>query len=135
MNIRLLEQLPVREIERGLEDWLAKERACTAQVLAHLGELETRLRFQDDGFDTMEEFCLHGLHRDEDEIPKELAVARLSRRFPALLPAIADGRLSLETAVLIGPHLTPEKLDEWIATAANKSDNEILAMLAEKAER
>ncbi len=133
MNMQLLELLPGPELERALLACLARERASLAKVIAYLGEIDARELYRGEGFDSMEEFCIHGLNRDEDEIPKELSVARAAREFPALFPAIEDGRLTLEAIVLLVPHLSSETVDEWIAAAAHKSESEIISLLTEKA--
>lgn len=133
MNMQLLELLPVPDLERALQGWLAKERACVANVIAYLGELDARQLYREVGFESMEEFCVHGLNRDEDEVPREISVARAAREFPSLFPAIEDGRLTLEAVALLVPHLTAETVDEWIAAATHRSESEIISLLTEKA--
>ena len=71
----------------------------------------------------------------EDEAGRRIRAARFGRSFPALFPALADGRLHLTAVNLIGPHLTKTTVDEWIAAATHKTRAEIQALIALRRQR
>jgi 5-methylcytosine-specific restriction endonuclease McrA len=68
----------------------------------------------------------------EETAFKRMRAARAARKFPALYPALADGRLHLTAVVLLAPHLTPENVDELVAAASHKTKAEIELLLAER---
>jgi len=55
------------------------------------------------------------------------------KRFPALYPALIDGRLHLTGVTLLGSQLTDANQDELIAAAAGRSKREIEQLLADRA--
>ena len=77
-------------------------------------------------------YCVGELRLSEDATWKRLQAARAARRFPALLPAIAEGRLHLAAVCLLAPHLTEGNADELITAAVHKSKGEIEQLLAHR---
>jgi hypothetical protein len=59
-------------------------------------------------------------------------VARVSRKCPGVLEALAQGRVHLSGLVLLAPHLTPGTVDQLLAAASHKSKAEIERLLAER---
>jgi 5-methylcytosine-specific restriction endonuclease McrA len=55
---------------------------------------------------------------------------RALREFPGIEAPLRDGRLSLTTAVTLRPVLTPGNLDEMVARAAFKTDEETKVLVA-----
>ncbi|MEO5989490.1 MAG: hypothetical protein ABIU54_13345 [Candidatus Eisenbacteria bacterium] len=68
----------------------------------------------------------------EDTAFKRIRVARMARRFPAILPAIADGRLHLGAVVLLAPHLTEHTAIDLLAAAQHKTKAAIELLVAER---
>jgi hypothetical protein len=62
-------------------------------------------------------------------------VAGVARRVPALLDAIAEGRLHLTGACEIAPHLTPENADRLLAAVTHKTKEQIRVVVAAIAPR
>ena len=58
--------------------------------------------------------------------------ARAARRFPAIFPELAEGRLNLTAVLPLAPHLTPENADELLAAAVHKTKPGIELLLAER---
>ena len=52
-----------------------------------------------------------------------------------MFPLIADGRLTLSTALLLAPHLTPENRDTLLRRSTHRSKREIEELIAEFAPR
>jgi hypothetical protein len=67
----------------------------------------------------------------EDSALKRIQAARILRQFPAMLEAVADGRLHLTGVCLLAPHLNPGNADQLMAAAVGKSKAEIKQLLAE----
>src|SRR5688500_5634658 len=83
-----------------------------AALLAHLGEVEARGLHRTRACSSLFAYCVYELRLSEDEAVRRVAAARLVRRFPGLLEAVAAGELHLTALLLLGPHLRvgPEEL-------------------------
>ncbi|MBI3538683.1 MAG: hypothetical protein HY076_00200 [Candidatus Eisenbacteria bacterium] len=117
---------------RGLAALVNQDRATTAALLAHLAEVDERRLFLPAAYPSMYAYCVGELRFSEDAASKRIQAARVARRFPAIFPALADGRLHLGAVVLLAPHLTVENARELIETAAHKTKSEIERLLAER---
>lgn len=117
---------------RDLRSLVARDRTTTAELLAHLAEADERRLYLPAALPSMYLYCVHELHMSEDAALKRIQVARVARRFPAILSAIADGRLHLTAVGLLAPYLTPENADELLEDAAHKTKNEIGTLLAKR---
>src|SRR5688572_28117682 len=80
---------------------VATDRATTAALLAHLGEVDARKLYLPAACASLHVYCVRVLKLAEDAAFKRIAAARKARQFPALLDAIADGRLHLSAVVMI----------------------------------
>jgi hypothetical protein len=85
---------------------VARERQATAELVAHLAELETRGLHLAAGHGSMFAYCHEGLGLSEHEAYNRIEVARAARRFPVLLELLTAGAVSLTTVRLLAPHLT-----------------------------
>lgn len=110
-------------------------RTMTADILAHIAEAEDRALYAQAGFSSMFAYCMSVLHFSEDEAGKRLYAARAARRFPALFPAVADGRLHLTAVVRLSKHLDNTNVEDLIASASHRSTAEIEQMLADRSPR
>ena len=108
------------------------DRDATAELLADLGEIDERRLYAPAGYDSMFLYCQHELLMSEDTALRRIAVARTAREFPAIYPAVADGRLNLTAVLLLTPHLTLETGNELLAAAARRTKAEIRWLLAER---
>ncbi len=117
---------------RDLKSLVAQDRATTAAMLAHLGEVDSRKLYVPAGYHSMHAYCVAELRFSEEAAYKRIHVARKARRFPAILPAVADGRLHLTAILLLSSHLTESTAPELLAAAAGRSKSEIERMLAER---
>ncbi len=114
---------------------VAREREATASLVEALREVDQRRLFLSEGFSCMFDYCTRGLRLSEPAAYKRIEVARVSRACPQVLSALMQGELSLSTAVLIAPHLTPDnpgEVAELIAAASFKSKREVERVLAER---
>jgi hypothetical protein len=65
----------------------------------------------------------------EDAAVRRVGAARLVRKFPRLLDAVAAGELHLTGLLLLGPHLTRENFGDVIARARHRSKKEITKLV------
>src|SRR5437588_2097523 len=70
---------------------LAQDRATTASLLAHLGEVDARKLYLPAACPSMFDYCLRELHLSEGSAFKRSRAARHARRFPAVPAALAVG--------------------------------------------
>lgn len=82
---------------------LAQGREHTAQLIAHLAEVEDRRLHLHAACSSMFDYCVNRLALSEDEACRRIDIARLARRYPALYPMLADGSISLTVAAALKP--------------------------------
>jgi len=119
-------------LRRELISLVATDCRTTAQMLAHLAEFDARRLYAEEGCSSMFTYCVEKLRFSEDTAFKRIRVARATRRFPALLDAIAGGRLHLTGAVFLAPCLEAENSEELIQAATHKTKSEIELLLAQR---
>ena len=73
--------------------------------------------------------CIYELRLSEDESFRRVAAARLVKRFPALLDAVASGELHLTGLLLLGPHLTQTNVVEVLPHARHRTKREIAQLV------
>ncbi|HEY2955344.1 MAG TPA: hypothetical protein VGK89_08875 [Candidatus Eisenbacteria bacterium] len=129
MSTYSLSHLDDRSVLSGLATSVSRERGATAEALAHIAEVDARRLYLPGP--SMHAYCVQELHFSKDEAFKRILVARAARKCPALLPALAEGRLHFTGAVKLAPHLTPENQAELLAAATHKTKAEIEQLLAE----
>ncbi len=117
---------------RCLAALVARERATTAELLAHIAEVDARKLYLPAAYASMHAYCVGELHLSEDAAYKRIQAARAGRRFPVLFEAVAEGRLHLAGVCLLAPYLTPENVDELVAAATHCRKSEIEAWLARR---
>jgi 5-methylcytosine-specific restriction endonuclease McrA len=117
---------------RHLTTALSQDHGTTAILLGLIAETEERKLYVPAGYSSMHPFCVKELHMSEDAAYKRIRAGRAARQFPAILPALADGRLNLSAVVLLAPHLKPDNAGELLAASAHKTNAEIELLLAER---
>ena len=132
MRPYVLTHLDDAALLHGLRALVARERATTAAVLAHIAEVDARKLYVPAGFPSMHAYCIGELGFSEDAAFKRMQVARAARRFPAIFAAVAKGRLHLTGLGLLAPHLTEENAGELLVEASHRSNSEIEQLLARR---
>ena len=113
----------------------ARERETTAQLVAHLAELDTRDVHLRAGYPSLFVYCRDALGLSEHEAYNRIEVARAARRFPVILGMLADSELNLTTVRLLAPHLTAENCMDVLASARGKRKAEVEEIVARLAPR
>jgi len=117
---------------RDLATLVSRDRATTAQLLAHLAEFDARKLYLPAAYPSMYAYCVGELRMSEDAAAKRIQAARAARRFPTILEAVADGRLHLSAVCLLCPYLLEDSAADLLAAAAHKSKSAIEELLAER---
>jgi hypothetical protein len=113
-----------------------KEREASAELVAHLAELDTRpALYAAQSFGSLFNYCTKALRLSEDAACNRIEAARTCRRFPMILDMLASGAMSLTSVRLLGKHLTAENHHAVLARACGRSRREIEALVAELAPR
>ena len=94
------------DLVRSLKTLIARERDATAEVVAHIAELDTRDVHLREGYRSLYVYCRDALGLSEWESYNRIEVARTARRFPLILDLLADGSVHLTAVKLLAPHLT-----------------------------
>jgi hypothetical protein len=101
-----------------------------AKIVAYLGEVEERRIHLELACSSLFDFCTRRLGFSEGEAFRRIAAARLVRRFPAVLDAIASGRVHLSNVVLLRDHFSESNIDDLLEQAAGKSKREVEQLVA-----
>ena len=109
------------EVLARLEGLVGSTRQLTAELVAHLGEVEERRLHLVAAHGSMFQYCTAKLGLSEDEACRRIDVARLARRFPVLFPALASGQLSLSVAALLKPYLSDANQVDLVKRLSGKS--------------
>ena len=120
------------DVMQGLLSLVKQDRVTTAEMLAHLSEVDARRLYLPAAYASMYEYCVGELHMSEDMALKRIQAARVARRFPMAFALLADGRLHLSGLVLLAPHLTAENHADLLAEASHRTKAGIEALLAER---
>ena len=124
---------------RGLDDaallahvarLTAHERGATADLVAHLAEVETRQLHLARGFSSMFTYCVEGLGLAEHAAYNRIEAARTARRFPTILDLLASGGIHLSTVRVLAPHLTESNYAEVLANARGLRKRQVEELVA-----
>jgi hypothetical protein len=130
-----LKHLTDEELEGRLKSLAGGERDATAQLVAHLAELDTRDLHLRGGYGSLFAYCRDALHLSEHEAYNRIEAARAARRFPLVLVLLASGAVNLTSVRLLAPHLTFENHRLVLDSARGKTRPEVEALVARLAPR
>jgi hypothetical protein len=122
--------LATRVLLESLTAVVTRDRATTAEMLDLIAEVDRRGAFRDEGYSSMYRFCVEKLRMSEDVAYKRILAARASKRFPAILPAIAEGSLTISTVALLRNHLKTVQGEELLKAAIGKTRSEVELLIA-----
>jgi len=106
------------------------ERGVTAELIAHLAELDARRLYLGAGFASLFAYCTGALRLSEHGAYNRIEAARAARRFPRILDLLVEGSVNLTTMRLLSPHLTCENHEELLASASGRSRRAVEELLA-----
>jgi hypothetical protein len=109
---------------------IGRERDVTAEVVAHIAELDTRDVHLREGYRSLFVYCRDVLGLSDWEAYNRIEVARTVRRFPIILGMLSDGSVHLTAVRRLGPHLTPANHRDVLESARGKTKAEIEEIVA-----
>jgi hypothetical protein len=118
------------ELLQSVKRLAGNERQATAQLVAHLAEMDARRLYLGEGCSSLFTYCTQVLHFSEHAAYGRIEAARAARRFPSVLDALASGVVHLTAISLIAPHLTDENVRRVLASATHKTKREIEQLVA-----
>src|SRR5512147_306612 len=108
----------------------SEERDRQVDFLRYLDAFDAKEAYREAGYGSLWEFCTKDLALREGAAGRRIGAMRVLRAFPRLEAPLRDGRLSLTTAVTLRPVLGEENLDELVARAAYRTDEETRHLVA-----
>lgn len=108
----------------------ARERLATADLVAALMEVDRRRLYLGEGCSSLYTYCTQILHLSEHAAYGRIQAARTAAKFPAILPSLIDGSVSLTTIVLLAPHLTQENHEPLLTAVRYKSKRHVEQLIA-----
>jgi hypothetical protein len=119
-------------LRRDLVASTARVHAAMAIHLAHIAEFDARRLYAPAGYSCMHAYCVSELKLSPDSASKRIQAARAARRFPAIFPALAEGRVNLSSVCLLAPYLSEENLADLMEGATHQSNSAIRELLARR---
>ena len=118
------------ELLAAVKSLAANGRHATAQLIAHLAEMDARRVYLAEGCSSLFIYCTQVLHLFEHAAYGRIEAARAGRKFPAILEALTSGALNLTAVNLVAPHLTADNVHRVIAGATHKTKREVEELVA-----
>ncbi len=130
LKSRRASKLPAAALLTEFAEALAHDRGTTVDLLIQMGEIEARKLYVSKACASMYAYCTEHLHMCEGTACRRIRAARAARRFPFVLPMLADGTLHLSAVSELAPHLTSQNAHALLAEATHKSKTEIARLMA-----
>lgn len=127
-----LAALPPEALLQTLGLLVSRDHQLTADLLAHLAEVDARALFLEHACSSMFIYCVDRLHMSEPTAYKRILAGRTARRFPVIFERVERGALHLTGITLLSPHLTEENHRELLEAASHRSKREIEQLLASR---
>src|SRR3990172_9973014 len=119
-----LESLSTEDLDRSVEKLVRAEKRNVALVIAHIAEMSRRKGHLECGYKNLFEYCTRRLNLSEGSVALRIQVANVSRRFPQLLVALTENRVSLSVAGLLAPVLTESNIAKLLSDCAGMTKRE-----------
>ena len=126
-----LAHLSDRELLAKTRELVGRSNQVFAALLAHLAEVDARGLHRTRACASLYTYCIYELRFSEDAAARRAGAAKLVKRFPLLLEAIAHGELHLTGLLMLGPHLTPENIVEVLRRAKVRTKKELTRLIRE----
>lgn len=123
------------QLRAALKKLIQDERASLAEILKHLAELNERRSTAACGFQSLFHYCVSELRLSEGAAYRRITAARVAKKFPQIYGLVESGALSLESIVILSPHLSEENVSAVLDKAAGKTTRQAEALIAELAPR
>jgi hypothetical protein len=128
--LEAVRQLTDDELVFRLKGLTARERLSTAELVAHIAELDTRDLHLRAGYGSLYVYCRDALLLSEHEAYNRIEAARAARRFPVVLEMLVEGSLNTTALRLLGRHLTAENHRAVLESARGRKKAEVEQIVA-----
>ena len=119
-----LEKLSTEKLDRSVDKLVRAEKRSVGLVIAHVAEMSRRKGYLELGYKNLFDYCVRRLRLSEGSVALRIQVANVSRRFPQLLVALAENRLSLTVAGLLAPVLTESNVEKLLGDCVGMTKRE-----------
>jgi hypothetical protein len=126
-----LAHLSDRELLAKTRELVGRSNHVFAALLAHLAEVDARGLHRTRACASLYTYCIYELRFSEDAAARRAGAAKLVKRFPLLLDAIAQGELHLTGMLMLGPHLTHDNIVEVLGRAKFRTKKELARLIRE----
>jgi HNH endonuclease len=133
-ELESVKQLSDQALVLKLVQSVQEDRCTTVRLLVHMGEVEARGLYRDQGFPSMFHYAVRKLHMSEAEAALRMRVAKLGREFPVALEMLGRGELHLTALNLLAPVLNHSTLG-LLQLARFQSKQKVLELRAQYAPR
>jgi 5-methylcytosine-specific restriction endonuclease McrA len=106
------------------------EREATASLIACLAEVDARRLYLGEACSSLFAWCTDVLHLSGDAAYGRIEAARVVRRFPVVLDALAEGSVTMTAVALLRPYLTDANHRDLLARAHHKSKRQVEQLVA-----
>ena len=120
-----LEELSTEALDRSAEKLVRAEKRNVALVIAHIAEMSRRKGYLERGYKNLFAYCTERLNLSEGSVARRMQAANVSKRFPQLLVALAENRISLTVAGLLATHLREENVERFLSDCAGMAKREV----------
>ena len=118
------------ELLKNLDLLVFRHAQSTAQIIAHLAEIDRRRLYAREGYSSLFDYCVKKFNFSEGETFRRIQAARLSRKFPEIIGMLGTGEMNLTTLNLISPYLNPENREILLKKSRRKSKREVEKIVA-----
>ena len=114
-----------QQLLTGAKQLVSRERLATAELIAHLGEIDSRRLFLEEGCSSLFKYCTQVLHLSESAAYHRIDVMRVARKFPVIFERLAEGSIHLSALRILGPCLTSQNHLTLLDAAKHQSKEEV----------
>lgn len=129
-RLQELEALTDDQLRESTRQAFRREEVAQLDVLYHLVEVERRRLHLRDGYPSLFEYAKAGLGYSRGGAARRIACARAIGRFPSVHEALLSGRMTMSGIAIVARVLAEENVEEVLARAADKSQEELEALAA-----
>ena len=109
---------------------VGKGNQVTADLLAHLAEVDERHLYAELGFPSLWAYCVESLGLCESSAGRRIAAARVCRQFSEAFALVASGALHISALCLLKPHVNRENATELFELCRGQSARRVEELLA-----
>jgi hypothetical protein len=119
-----LEGLSTEELDDSAEKLVRAEKRNAALVIAHIAEMSRRKGHLECGYKNLFDYGVRRLRLSEGSVALRIQVANVALRFPQILVALAENRMSLTVAGLLAPVLKEGNVEKLLSDCAGMTKRE-----------